>query len=277
MTHTHVATYPLTPSVRDRFSVVDPASPPGIVRLLRFAAVMAALLTAAAFPQSSFFTISEITIAGTRSVSAADILARSGLRVGQRLATIDAGDVVNRLTQHPWIAAARLNVSPAGRVIISIQERVPHAALPRRDAYLLLDHAGVALAVVRSTPSVPVITVEGVTLPWVRIGDRIPSASALDAVRVLGALPAQEVARGLRLRVDRSGSIMLTTADGITVLLGQPRGLPGRITALPQVLSAIRRQRLGVQYVDLRFTGSVIIKPGTAPAGATPAGGGVRH
>src|SRR5438445_784960 len=111
-----------------------------------------------------------------------------------------------------------------------------------------------------------------VALPWIRIGDRVPSAPTLDALRVLGAVPEEEIARGLRLRVDRAGSVTLTTADGITVLLGQPRGLLARIASLPQVLSAIRHQRLGVQYVDLRFTGSVILK-----LGAAPGGGGVRH
>jgi len=271
MTHTHNAAYPLTPRLRDRTPVADPA-PPRIVLLLRFVVAMAVLLTAAAFPLSSFFTVSEIVVVGARKVSAEDILARSGLRVGQRLATVDAGDVADRLAQYPWIAASRLNVSPAGRVTISVQERVPHAALPYRDAYLLLDPTGVALAVVRLTPSVPVIRVDGVALPWVRIGDRIPSAPALDALRVLGAVPEDEIGGGLRLRVDRAGSVTLTTADGIIVLLGQPRGLPARIASLPQVLSAVRRQRLGVQYVDLRFTGSVILK-----LGAAPAGGGVRH
>lgn len=271
MTHTHVAAYPLSPSVRDRVPVADPP-PPGILHLVRFAAVMAVLLAVAALLQSSFFTVSEITIAGTQSVSPDDLLARSRLRVGQRLASIDAAGVVERLTHHPRVAAAQLDVSPTGRVIIRIQERVPYAALPYRDGYLLLDHTGVALAVVRRTPPVPVVIADRVALRWARVGDRIPSAAALDALRVLGVLPEEEIARGLRLRVDRGGAVMLTTADDITVLLGQTRGLQGRIATLPQVLSTIRQQRLGVQYVDLRFPGSIILK-----SGAPPAGGGVRH
>src|SRR3989442_1548110 len=152
-----------------------------------------------------------------------------------------------------------------------LRDRTP-VADPAPPAVVLLLRFVVAMAVVGSTPSVPVIRVDGVALPWVRIGDRIPSAPALDALRVLGAVPDEEIARGLRLRVDRTGSVTLTTADGITVLLGPPRGLPARIASLPQVLSALRHQRLGVLYVDLRFTGSVILK-----LGAASAGGGVRH
>src|SRR5436189_8638 len=110
MTHTHVAAYPLSPPVRDRPQVAHPPAPG--LQLLRFAAVMAMLLAAAAFLQSSFLTVSDITITGTSRVSTDDILARSGLRVGQRLVTVDAARVVEHLTQHPWVAAARL--APAG-------------------------------------------------------------------------------------------------------------------------------------------------------------------
>src|SRR5256712_13927737 len=95
MTHTHNAAYPLTPRLRDRTPAADPA-PPAIALLLRFVVAMAVLLTAAAFPLSSFFTVSEIIVVGARNVSAGDILARSGLRVGQRLATVDADDEIGR-------------------------------------------------------------------------------------------------------------------------------------------------------------------------------------
>lgn len=239
---------------------------------------MAALIAAATFLQSSFFSISEIAVLGANRVDPSEVLARSGLQYGQTLASIDPRDVISRLTHHPWIAGARLDVWPTGRVTIAIQERVPHAALPcvmwcrtrSRDSYVLVDHTGVALAVVPAPPSVPLITVEGATLAWVRPGDRVPSEAALAALRVLAVMPQAEIARGLRLHVDRAGAIRLATADGITVLLGRVRGLGPYTASLPQVLTAIRLQRLRVRYVDLRFTGSVILKP------AAPGRAGVR-
>src|SRR5207244_12905043 len=96
MTHTHVAAYPLSPPVRDRPQVAHPPAPG--LQLLRFAAVMAMLLAAAAFLQSSFLTVSDIMITGTSRVSTDDILAPSGLRVGQRRVTLDAARVVAHLT-----------------------------------------------------------------------------------------------------------------------------------------------------------------------------------
>src|SRR5438552_3731178 len=197
MTHTHIAAYPLSPSVRDRPQVAHPPAPG--LKLLRFAAVMAMLLAAAAFLQSSFLTVSDITIAGARRISPDDVLARSSLRVGQRLATVDAARVVEQLMQHPWVDRAGLDLSPAGRVIIRIQVRVPYAALPSRAGHLLLDQTGVALAVVHGTPPVPVVVADGPGLRCVRRGDRVPSGPQLVALSAPAGLPSPR-----RMRTARS-------------------------------------------------------------------------
>lgn len=273
MAGTHAAAYPLTPPARYPTAAGGAAHPrlSSLARLLRFAAVMALLLAGAAFPQSSFFTVSDITVLGARHVPVTELLARSGLQRGQPLSSVDAQAVAARLAQHPWVAAVHVRISPVGRVDLLVAERVPHAALPYRNGYLLLDHTGVAIEFTATAPSLPIVAVDGVALPWVRLGDRLPADGVIGALRVLALMPQEEIARGLQVRVDRAGAVRITTADRITVLMGQPRGLGNRAASLPQVLAAIRRQHLTGQYVDLRFAGSVILRPRPATGS-----GGVR-
>lgn len=261
MTNARVAAYPLTYSVGGPPTVAVRRSPlPLSLRCVHFAAVMAALMAAVAFLQSSFFQISQITVHGVDHVSPDDIIGRSDLYRGQALSSIHPADIVSRLTALPWIAAARVHVVPTGQVDLLIDERVPRAAILFRHKYVVLDQEGVALEAASRAPSVPLISVDGVALPWVRLGDRVPSGGVRDAMRSLALLPVEEIARGLRLHVDRAGAVIVTTADGVTVLLGFPRGLGGRAAMLPQVLAAIRRQRLRAATVDLRFAGSVILR-----------------
>lgn len=272
MPSTHVAAYPLTPSAPDRVTAGSAPVLTSMVLLLRFGATMAFLLAAAAFPQSSFFAVSDITVQGARRTSEAEIIARTGLRPGMPLSRLDARDVVDRVSGHPWVASARIRVSPAGRVDLLINERVPHAALPYRGGYLVLDHRGVAMELTPTRPPLPVIMVDGLTLPWVRLGDRVPAPGVLGALRALAAMPQQEIARGIQLRVSGGSDVVVTTADGITVLMGQARGLGPRALSLTQVLAAIRSRRLAVRSVDLRFTGSVILRgdPSAAKGGVRP-------
>ncbi len=262
MTHARVAAYPLTSSIGGRSPNATPlrSSLPFSLRCVRFAAVMAALMAAVAFLQSSFFRVTQITVQGARHLSADEIVARTDLYRGQALSSIRPADVAARLTALPWIAAARVQILPTGRVDLLVDERVPRAAIAFRHKYVTLDQESVAFEVASTPPSVPLISVEGVVLPWMRLGDRVPSRGVRDAVRALALLPGEEMARGLRLHVDRLGAVIVTTADGVTVLLGSPRGLGGRAAMLPQVLAAIRRQRLRSASVDLRFAGSVILR-----------------
>lgn len=262
MTHARVAAYPLTSSVGGYSPNAGPlrSSLPFSLRCVRFAAVMAVLIAAVAFLQSSFFRITQITVHGARHLSADEIVARTDLYRGQTLSSIRPADVAARLTALPWIAAVRVQILPTGRVDLLVDERVPRAAIAFRHKYVTLDQESVAIEVASTPPSVPLISVEGVVLPWVRLGDRVPSRGVRDAVRALALLPGEEIARGLRLHVDRMGAVIVTTADGVTVLLGSPRGLGGRAAMLPQVLAAIRRQRLRSASVDLRFAGSVILR-----------------
>lgn len=243
-----------------------PATAPAVdvrlpaIRFLTFAAAMAALCAIAAFPQSAFFTVRSVTVIGAHQMSAADVLARASVREGMRLAEVHPPAVAARL-RHPRIARVQVLVSLNGRVRIHIIERVPHAAVPYRDGFLIIDHAGVVITQAPQPGRLPVVATDDAAIPWVRLGDRIPSEGVRRVLDLLRQLPAGEVARGVGLRMDRAGGVHLSTADGIRVLLGPSRGLVLRAATLPQVLETVRRQRLAPAVVDLRYTGSVIVRP----------------
>lgn len=262
MTNTRVAAYPLTASFGDHPPAADSLAPAVrfAARCVRFVGVMLFFAAASAFTQSSFFAITEITVQGTRRLSESALISRSGLFPGQVLSSIRPSAVAARLDALPWVAAARVRVRPTGRVDLVIDERVAIAALPYRAKYILLDANGVAIETQSTPPAVPVISIEGEALPWLRLGDLVPSRKVRDAVQVLVLMPREEVARGLHLRIDRSGTVSVKTADGVTVLLGPPRGLGARAAVLPQVLAAIRRQHVREAIVDLRYAGSVILR-----------------
>lgn len=255
---------PARPTFRRARSVLRTApataARPAAVRFLRFAAAMAALCAVAALPQSAFFTVSSVTVIGARQLSAADVLARAGVPAGTRLAEVRPPVIAARL-RDPRIAGVRVLVSLDGRVRIHVSERVPHAAVPYRDGFLIVDHTGVVMTQARQPGRLPVVAVDDAALPWVRLGDRIPSEGVRRALDLLRQVPAAELERGIGLRMDRAGGVHLSTADGIRVLLGHPRGLMLRGHTLPQVLETVRRQRLAPAVVDLRYAGSVIVRP----------------
>lgn len=244
-----------------------------IARALRFGTAMAVLLAVAAFPRSGFFRVQEIVITGARTVPAAEIASRAAVRPGELLFAVPAQEAAARVARHPRLASATVYVTPAGRVRIAVTERTPTAALPYRGGFLVLDASGVAIEHRTTAPRLPLLVVDGAVLAWVRLGDHVPSPPVRRVLDGLLELPPQVAGPGARVRLDAATSeFSLITADGMTVLLGERRGLAERAAILPQLLAAVRQRRMVVEYLDLRFGGSVVLKPAGASgrAGVRP-------
>lgn len=238
--------------------------------LLRFGLVMTTVLAAASLPASALLRVRAISVEGARTVPAPLIVARSGVRVGDRLGGVAAERVEQRLGAIPRIASARVTVGLRGRVTLAVRERTPYAAVPYRGRYLILDRGGVVMDVTAGPGRLPVVTAERFAPSWMRPGDRLPDPRIALGVQALGQLAAELLAPGARIRAA-GAELTLVTADRITVRLGPLRGLRERAALLPQLLRAVRARGLAVEYLDLRFAGSVVMKPLAGPgAGERP-------
>ncbi len=240
--------------------------------LLRFVTIMAVLLAAAALPLSSFFAVTEIVVNGIRQVSAHEIVARSGVRIGAPRFTVQAAEVATRVARHPKIAKALVVAHPSGRVEIDVTERRATAAIPYRNVFLLVDASGVLLEKRGDRGNLPLLRVEDLALPWVRVGDDVPVPEIGQTLRVLELLPAEATRGSVEIRMDSAGEFSFVAAGGLLVLLGPMRGLGERAAMFPQVISALGKQRISVQYVDLRFLDNVVLRPAapTSPEGDEP-------
>jgi len=248
----------------------DPAPPPpglrSVLLLLRLATVMAWALGIAALPTSSLFAVRSVQVYGATQIPPAEVAALTGLRQGDRLFAVPAREVVARVTRHPRVARVAVRITTSGAVVVRIVERIPYAAFPFEGRYLILDRAGVVIEERASFAGLPVVSTTGFVPEWTRLGDRLPSGGVDRALQALHRLPRGVVTSGTRLRVEPQGDIVLFTPDGIAVRLGPVRGLEERAALMREVLEAVRARGLVVEYVDLRFSGSVVMKPAARTA-----------
>lgn len=243
-----------------------------VLLLLRFGTIMAVALAAATLPTSSLFVVRSVQVRGTAHIPAGEVAALAGLRPGDRLFSIPASEIVARVRRHPRIARAAVRVGRGGQIVIRVAERIPYAAFLFEERYLILDRAGVVIDDRPSAGTLPVVSAAGFAPQWARLGDRLPAGGIERALAALGRLPAGGVVPGTRLRVEPLGELVLFTPDGIAVRLGPLRGLEERAALMPEILAAVRTRGLVVEYLDLRFTGNVVMKPAPGPA-AGEAGG----
>jgi cell division protein FtsQ len=232
-----------------------------IIRVVRFLAAIAALCGVAAFPGSVLFSLQSVSVTGNTAVPAADILRRIGLAPGDSAFRVNAGRIRESLRRDPRIEDASVAMAFPDRVIVSVHERAPVAALVIPGGYALLGADGVVIARTQgAAPYLPLV-VERLRLPPLGAGTIVPSARARLGAAAASLLPASLRAEAAGIRVDSGGEIVITTQEGVDVRVGGRDGIAARLALAPDVLAAVRARGMRVQYVDLRFPGSVIVKP----------------
>lgn len=108
------------------------------------------------------FAVKDIRVGATEHISADEVRALAGIRVGDRLLAVDPDAVAATLATHPWIASARVRRELPSVLAIDVVER--HAAASALiGALYLVDDAGRPFkrATLEEADGLPVIT--GVT------------------------------------------------------------------------------------------------------------------
>ncbi len=228
----------------------------------RFAIVMAALLAAAAFPQSALFSVQRIDVIGATTLPTETIITLTGLRRGQRLFAVRAAEVASRLRGHPRIKAADVRVQPPSGIVITITERRPVMALVLGNRFALLDDALMVVAVAGGAAGLPeVVDRMGRAAPKVRAGAPALSEGARIALAALAAAPPELRDDVVRIRVAAGPDLTLVTRAGLEIRAGGLSGLTERLTQVPGVLQALRARRVAAAAIDLRYAGSIVVTP----------------
>lgn len=231
-------------------------------RIVRFLAAISMLCGAAAFPASSVFALHTVTVTGNTAVPASTVLRLADLQPGLNAFQVDAGAIRERLLTDARIESVTVAMEDFPRgVRLAVRERAPIAALDAGGEYVMLSADGVAITTAADRGAQPVLIVDRLDPTDVSIGRVAQSPEVRLGARVAGMLPDPLRDRITAVRVNGAGEVVLALRDGISVRLGGMKGMDERVEMVPQVLDAIATRGLQVESVDLRFPGSIVVRP----------------
>lgn len=183
--------------------------------LLVTAAIVAALMAGitAAAVYSPLLALQTVTVEGTKMLGAGQVQAALAPLQGRPLPQISDEDVNALLQPLVQIRSATVQARPPSALHIRITERVPVALVRQGNTFQLVDVDGVQLSTITDPASIslPVIDGGGGTLPK----DLFQAITA-----VLGALPADVLARLSDAKAKSVDAVELRLVDGQTILWG---------------------------------------------------------
>lgn len=192
-----------------------------------------------AFLQSSYFAVAEVAVHGARAVPVEEIMALTGVRLGDNLLTLDMEAVAADVTRHPRIQRVQVERDLPGVLRVKVVEHEP---------LLLAAVDGELIAFSRDGTPIPVSDEEAARVPVVR-GDVDETV-----LRLANLLPTDVHARIAEIVAD-DGAFTLRGRAGETVLLGDEAEL---VRKLDIAVDLLRQNRYAV--IDVRFPASPVVR-----------------
>ena len=174
-------------------------------------ALVAGLLAAAIF--SPVLAVDTISVSGTRLLTPAQVESALEPLRGKPLPQISDDEVARLLEPLVQVKSVSAEARPPSGLAVQVRERVPVALVKQGEPYQLVDVEGVQLAATADPASVSLPVIDGGAGT---IGQDLFRATAA----VLGALPADVLARLSNASAQSVDAVELKLVDGQTIIWG---------------------------------------------------------
>ena len=179
--------------------------------------------------------IDRIEVVGNEKLERGEVLTISGLNIGEHMLFANLGEARSRLLSSPYIRSAYIKRAYPDKLIITIEERKPVAAIYG------VSSGGYAVGQ--------------------KIGDyaEFNSETLLEIITVLSNQGMLDIIESIDM--SQPLKIGMTTTYGYTVNIGQPENLTGKLENLPPVLSKVLSMGLEGGTIDLGVLGDPVYSP----------------
>ncbi|MFD5278965.1 cell division protein FtsQ/DivIB [Pseudarthrobacter sp. NPDC058362] len=205
-------------------------------------AAVAALLAAAVY--SPWLAMNSVSVSGTRLLTPAQVEAALEPLKGKPLPQISDEDVATLLGPLVQVRSVSVQARPPSGLAVMVRERVPVALVKQGKQYQLVDVEGVRLAVTADPATVKLPVIDGGAGT---IGKDLFRATAA----VLGALPADVLARLSNASAQSVDAVQLKLVDGQTIIWGNASDRELKAKVLAALLKAPADPKNPVRVYDV--------------------------
>jgi len=211
---------------------------------------------------SNFCNIEEVIIKGNDCLSEDEILCSSKVKLGENIFKLDLKKSKDSLMQGPWIKEVEIKRVIPDKIIISIKERKPAAIIHIREEYFSSTKEGIVLSKIDSLEekfSLPLVL--GLEIDEIKIGEIIDKPEFRTALESTNSVEVILPKKFCRVEILSPDDFMICNKDdSLKVRVNGPEGIINKENLLREALEKIEREKLLVEYIDIRFKDSLVIK-----------------
>jgi len=211
---------------------------------------------------SSFCNIENVIIKGNDCLSEDEIFFKSGVQLGENIFKLDLKKSKDSLIQEPWIKEVEIKRIIPNRIFISITERRAAAIVHIGGEYFSSAKEGIVLSKIdRPEEGFSLPLVLGLELDGIKIGEIIGKPEFRTALESINSAEVILPKKFCRVEILSPDDFMICNRDDtLKIRVNTPEGIINKENLLREALEKIEREKLLVEYIDIRFKDSLIIK-----------------
>ena len=215
------------------------------------------------FQRLHYFQITDLIVEGNRLVPTETIIHSLGLPADASTLEVDLRDLAGRIKRNPWIKTASVSRRLPLSLFIRVSERTPRTVVLADRAYLVSED-GLILkeAAPEEMSGLPILRIEaGHRLT---VGERIEASRLEHGARLWQQFHRDALGPRVRpreVRLEGDGSFTVSLAHGLPSLRFREEAIRGQLGRLARVLQIRGIDLNALEYADLRFADTVIVKP----------------
>lgn len=203
--------------------------------------------------------VEQITVTGNHFTTSDQIIKQAAIPQGVYTDSLDVMKVMEDIEKLPWVHEARLNMSPFGRMDISVTERRPIALILQGDKSVYVDANGVKLPVIQGRPvDVPLLY----GFPVAPLSETLESDDFRKVAAFLQAAERDPAAHRMLSEIawaGYEGVVALSHDNGIKLIFGSDR-FEERLKNWTAFYNTVIPEK-GIsrfQSIDFRYHGQII-------------------
>lgn len=210
---------------------------------------------------SKFCNIEEVVIKGNDYLSEDEIFYKSKIKLGENIFKLNLKKSIDSLKQEPWIKDLEIKRIIPNKVIISLKEREAAAIVHINEEYFILCKEGIVLSKIDKLAGLSIPLISEIKIARVIIGETIDEPEFRTALEIINSANVILPKEFYKVKILASDDFLLYNVDDtLKIRVNEPEEIINKGDLLREALGKIVEEKLLVEYVDMRFKDSVIIK-----------------
>lgn len=211
---------------------------------------------------SNFCNIEKVIITGNDYLSEDEILYKSKIKLGENIFKFDQKKMIDSLMQEPWIKEVEVKRVIPNKIVISIKERKAAVFALIGEEYFTFSKEGLVLSKInRPEEGFGLPLILGLDIDEIKIGEMIDKPefrAALEGINSAEVILPKKFHQAIILAPD--DFMICNKDDTLRIRVNRPEEIINKENLLREALEKIEREKLSVEYIDIRFRDSLIIK-----------------